>query len=180
MHISKSKISRSIIFSLILAGTLLLRNSSVSFADCGYARRGDCVILTMTLCPDKPTMCCDSITECGALDLAEDCDNPGAGGVPLGECLKLSNSQPVQEVYTTPSFLVNLIVDNLFVVAGIIIFFMTLLAGFFFITGGKKGLDQAKQILLAVIIGFGLMFGAYWIVQIIQTITGADILIKFL
>ena len=179
MHISKSKISRSIIFSLILAGTLLLRNSSVSFANCGYLNRdGSCRIATMIRCQNQKMshMCCDSQTECSALELSEVCD-PGAGGVPLGDCLKLSNSQPVQEVYTTPSFLVNLIVDNLFVVAGIIIFFMTLLAGFFFITGGKKGLDQAKQILLAVIIGFGLMFGAYWIVQIIQTITGADILI---
>ncbi len=103
--------------------------------------------------------------------------NPGEGGISLGDCLKLSDSTPVQDVYTTPAFLVNLIIDNLFVVAGVIIFFMTLLAGFFFITGGKKGLDQAKQILLAVIIGFGLMFGAYWIVQIIKTVTGADILL---
>ena len=178
MHISRSKNSIKIFFSLLVATVLTHTNNTVVFADCQFnPLTTGCVSSNLVQClPDKPRLCCDSITECSAYDLSDECD-PGSGGIPLGECLKLSNSQPVQEVYTTPSFLVNLIVDNLFVVAGIIIFFMTLLAGFFFITGGKKGLDQAKQILLAVIIGFGLMFGAYWIVQIIQTITGADILI---
>lgn len=130
----------------------------------------------MQICSKTNGWCCDAPSECSALNLATDC-SPGVGGVPLGSCLKLSDSQKVQDVYTTPTFLVNLIVDNLFVAAGVVIFFMTLLAGFFFITGGKKGLEQAKQILLAVIVGFGIMFGAYWIVQIIKTLTGADILL---
>lgn len=177
IHKNKPKILAKVIFSWSLATALFLSNSSIGLASCEYnPLTTGCVRASLTRCTDLPNLCCDSLTECSAYNLSDVCD-PGKGGVPLGSCLKLSNSQPVQDVYTNPAFLVNLLVDNLFVVAGLAIFFMTLLAGFFFITGGKKGLDQAKQILLAVLVGFGIMFGAYWIVQIVQSLTGADILI---
>ena len=151
------------------------------FASCEQAiTRPDnslgCADSSMAHCSNDVRFCCDSSTECTTKDFSTECD-PGSGGITLGSCLKLSNDSKVQDVYTTPSFLVNLIVDNLFVAAGIVIFVMVLLAGFFFITGGKKGLEQARQILLAVLVGFGIMFAAYWIVQIIKTVTGADILI---
>lgn len=163
--------------SLLLTFAIVFFSTKAVKASCGpYYDGPGCSYSSMSRCTNVPSMCCESSSECSALELATDC-SPGEGGVPLGSCLKLSNSQPVQDVYTNPAFLVNLLVDNLFVVAGLAIFFMTLLAGFFFITGGKKGLDQAKQILLAVLVGFGIMFGAYWIVQIVKYITGADILL---
>lgn len=160
---------------------IFVTRSSQAYAFCGAkvldaTMQWACPSGASTVCPGATSVCCSSNAECNTYSLATDCD-PGAGGVPLGSCLKLSDDQQIQDVYNNPAFLVNLIVDNLFVVAGLIIFFMTLLAGFFFITGGKKGMEQAKQILLAVLIGFGLMFGAFWIVQIIQYITGADILL---
>lgn len=161
------------ILAIIIFLSIFFDNWHFTYADC-YQFTGDEKCEQFNC---NNGWCCDNHTECSALELATDCSSPGAGGVPLGSCLKLSNNKPVQDVYTNPAFLVNLLVDNLFVVAGLAIFFMTLLAGFFFITGGKKGLDQAKQILLAVLVGFGIMFGAYWIVQIIKYITGADILL---
>lgn len=97
--------------------------------------------------------------------------------IPLGDFLKLSDSTKVSDVYTTPAFLVNLIVRNLFVVAGIILLVIGLYAGFQYITGGRKGMDNAKQMLTAAAVGFILMFSAYWIVQIVKIITGADILL---
>lgn len=97
--------------------------------------------------------------------------------VPLGDYLKLSDSTKVSEVYSTPAFLVNLIVRNLFVVAGIILLVIGLYAGFQYITGGRKGMDNAKQMLTAATVGFLLMFSAYWIIQIIKIVTGADILL---
>ncbi len=104
--------------------------------------------------------------------------NPGAGGINLGNCLQLSDSSLVSAVYNNPAFLVNLIVRNVFVIAGIIMFALILLAGFKIAMagkGGKQGLDDAKNILTAVGLGFLVMFGAYWIVQIVKVITGADI-----
>lgn len=97
--------------------------------------------------------------------------------IPLGDYLKLSDNTKVSEVYDTPAFLVNLIVRNLFVVAGIILLVIGLYAGFQYITGGRKGMDNAKQMLTAAAVGFILMFSAYWIVQIIKIVTGTEILL---
>ncbi len=110
--------------------------------------------------------------------LAASCDpnkQPGDGGIDLGCMLKLGNGFAVKDVYTSPSFLVNLIVYNLFVIAGVLLLFFTLYAGYKFISGGTKGKDEAKGMIQSALVGFLLMFVAYWIVQIVQLITGVKI-----
>ena len=99
----------------------------------------------------------------------------GAANVDLGCLLQLSDGTPVKDVYTTPAFLVNLIVSNLFVIAAVILFLLIFYSGFLFISGGTKGKDQAKGIITSAITGFILMFSAYWVVQIIKALTGVDV-----
>ena len=99
----------------------------------------------------------------------------GEGGINLGDCLKLSDSTNVSDVYTDPAFLVNLIVRNMFVVAGVIIFLMFMLAGYKFITKGKEGIEDAKRTVNISLLGFSIMFAAYWIVQIVSLLTGVNI-----
>jgi hypothetical protein len=98
------------------------------------------------------------------------------GGINLGDCLKLSDSTAVSAVYDSPAFLVNLIVRNLFIVAGVIFFLMIIFAGYRMILGGQKGAEDAKNIFNNAIIGFIIMFSAYWIVQIISYMTGVSII----
>ena len=157
-----------IIFTFFAFSSILVFPTQLQ-AMCRNKRDGACTAMFIE-CPTTNT-CCQNVSECPK---ATGCQ-PGLGGVELGDCLQLSDSSKVQDVYTSPSFLVNLLVDNVFVAAGIMIFFLTLLAGFFFITGGKKGLDQGKQILLAVLVGFGLMLAAYWVVQLFGLIFGLDV-----
>lgn len=110
--------------------------------------------------------------------LAATCDpnkQPGDGGIDLGCLLKLGNGLSVKDVYTSPAFLVNLIVYNAFVIAGVLVLFFILLAGFKFISGGVKGKDEAKTIIQSALVGFLLMFTAYWIVQIVEVVTGVPI-----
>ncbi len=102
---------------------------------------------------------------------------PGQGGVDLGNCLRLADDTPVSMVYTSPAFLVNLIVSNLFIISGVLLVGLIITAGYKFITKGKEGVQEAQQILTNALLGFILMFSAYWIVQIIALITGADILL---
>jgi len=71
---------------------------------------------------------------------------------------------------------VNLVVRNIFIVAGLILFMLIIYSGFIFISGGEKEVTKAKDILTTAIIGLLIMFAAYWIVQIIKIVTGADIL----
>lgn len=102
------------------------------------------------------------------------CD-AGAPNINLGDCLELSSGVPVSSKYTTPAFLVNLIVKNIFVIGGVIIFILIFYAGFKFIQDTSKGKEEAQKILTAALIGAITMFSAYWIVQIIQVLTGVNV-----
>ena len=101
--------------------------------------------------------------------------NTGAGGLDLGSTLKLSDGTPVKDIYQTPADLVNLIVPNMFVLGGIIIFGMLILAGYKYIINTSKGAQEAYEIFKNAVIGFVVMFAAYWVVQVIKLVTGADI-----
>lgn len=100
---------------------------------------------------------------------------PGGTNVNLGDCLLLGDGQRVSEVYTSPAFLVNLIVRNIFVLGGIVIFLMIFYAGFKFIQDTTKGKDEAQKIMTAAIVGAITMFSAYWILQIVGVLTGVNV-----
>ncbi len=85
------------------------------------------------------------------------------------------NPQSIKDVYNNPGTIVNLLVSNLFIVAGLIIFFMIIGAGLSFLKDTEKGKDDAKNLLTGAVAGFLIMFGAYWIVQIVKLLTGANI-----
>lgn len=101
--------------------------------------------------------------------------NLGAGGVDLGSTLTLGDGRAVKDVYKTPADLVNLIVPNMFLVGGIVIFFLIILAGYKYITNTTKGTQEALEIFKNAVIGFVVMFVAYWVVQAIKLMTGANI-----
>ncbi|MDH5533398.1 MAG: hypothetical protein OEX81_03160 [Candidatus Pacebacteria bacterium] len=101
-----------------------------------------------------------------------------ANGLDLGCKFTLGISgDPVKDIYQTPADLVNLIVSNLMVLGGIILFFMVILAGFKFLQDTTKGKEEAMKIMKSALIGFILMFSAYWIVQIVKAITGTNIVL---
>ena len=100
--------------------------------------------------------------------------------VNLGDCLRLGNNQPVSSVYEKPTDMVNLIVKNVFVFAGIVIFLLIFYAGFKMISGGKKGFDEAKSLLTSAVIGLIIMICAYWIVQLVGYLTGVEVALPVL
>lgn len=102
------------------------------------------------------------------------CD-PGDGGVDLGNCLQISSGIPIRAIFSSPAAMINLIVSNVFVLAGIVIFFLIIYAGFKFIQEGTKGKEEAQKILTAAVTGAIVMFSAYWIVQIVQLLTGVNV-----
>lgn len=73
---------------------------------------------------------------------------------------------------------VSKILPNVYVVAGLILFFLVLFGGFHVITGAgdQEKVQKGKAILTSAILGFGILFGSYWIIQIIQVLTGVPIL----
>lgn len=100
----------------------------------------------------------------------------GDDGINLAEYLTLKSGKKVSEVYKTPADIVNLLVSNAFVIAGVLLFIFIIIAGFKFISGDSKGMQEAKTMMGGVLTGFIVMFAAYWIIQIIQILTGQQIL----
>lgn len=180
--IIRSSLTAFVFFSMSLlfanvsqaACSLIRDTGTVTYCDYNHNFQPDLGEGTHIACTNSPPKCCNTQAQC---DLLPSGCAPGSGFISLGDCLKLSDDTKISDTYTNPAFLVNLVVRNLFVVAGVILFFMILLAGFKFITGGKKGLDEAKQIMTAALVGFLLMFSAYWIVQIVKIVTKTNLII---
>ncbi|MBI2405259.1 hypothetical protein HYV22_03725 [Candidatus Gottesmanbacteria bacterium] len=76
--------------------------------------------------------------------------------------------------------LVNVIVRNSLVIAGIIAFILLIVAGFQFIVGAGSGdpkkFEQTRTTILIVLIGLILVVAAVWIVQIVEKLTGLNLL----
>lgn len=66
----------------------------------------------------------------------------------------------------------------IFPIAGIILFVVLILGGFQMLTGANnsKSLEEGKQRITTAIIGFILLFAAYWIAQLLEIIFGIRIL----
>ena len=100
------------------------------------------------------------------------------GGLNLSDYFTLGKSpDTVAGTYSTPAEIVNVVVRNLFVVAGIIFFLMIIYSGFKFVYQGKKGAEDVKTIMTAAVAGLGIMFASYWIVQILEIVTGVEIIL---
>lgn len=72
--------------------------------------------------------------------------------------------------------LISLILKGSFVVAGLIILFLFIFAGVSMIIGaGQNDPEKAKkgqQAITSALIGFVIIFVAYWVVRLIEVITG--------
>jgi hypothetical protein len=81
---------------------------------------------------------------------------------------------------STLANLVSLVVRLGFVISGVLILFFIVFAGFNIIAGaGQNNPEAAKkgqQAASSAVIGFVVVFVAYWIVRLIELITGAHLI----
>lgn len=72
---------------------------------------------------------------------------------------------------------INALVPYIFALAGIILLFLIIGGGFELLTSGgdPKKVESAKGKITHAIIGFIIIFIAYWLVQILETIFGIQI-----
>ena len=96
-------------------------------------------------------------------------------GVNIGEYFT-----PALKGFTTVSALINVLLPNIFTIAGVIALAGVVIAGFNVISHGvsgkSEGLQKSKQSLTYSIMGLVLIFAAYFIMEIIQTILGYNLL----
>lgn len=79
---------------------------------------------------------------------------------------------------TTFGGFTKVIVSNVFVIAGVITLFMMVFGGFQIITsaGNPKQAEKGKGALTGAVVGLLLIFASFWIIQLIETLTGIQIL----
>ena len=76
--------------------------------------------------------------------------------------------------------LVSILVSNALVLAGIIFLFLLVGGGVLMVAGaGRSDPEQAgkgRKAATSAVIGFIIIFASYWIIQIIELVTGIEIL----
>lgn len=102
--------------------------------------------------------------------------------VDIGKELLLKKSTPIGTApqFASPGALISVILPNVYIAAGIALFFLILFGGISVITGAgqndPKKAAQGKKAITSALIGFLIIFASYWIIQIIEVITGFKIL----
>ena len=96
--------------------------------------------------------------------------------IDLGQYFTLSDGQAVGDVFSKPSDLVNLIVRLVFVVVGLILFVIIVIAGFSMLfSGDSSNTEKTKTTMTNAVLGLLIVLAAYWIMQLINRLTGANI-----
>ncbi len=143
---------------------------------CGWVQQGDSWDSCLTANPSETTAFCGETYAAGAKDCI-------FGNTTVSE-QTLGNLNPISvgggdADLTTPGGIISKALGSfVFPIAGIILFMVLLLGGFQMLAGANnsKSLDEGKQRITAAIMGFILLFAAYWIAQLLELIFGIRIL----
>ncbi|MEO8581546.1 MAG: hypothetical protein ABI425_03090 [Patescibacteria group bacterium] len=97
--------------------------------------------------------------------------------IDLGTAIKINDTQSVGEQYKDLGSLINLIVPNIFLLAGVIFLFLMIAGGLSIISSeSTKSVEEGQKKITSALIGFVVMFSAYWIIQVVELLTGLKIL----
>lgn len=102
---------------------------------------------------------------------SEDGSNPDRNSI-LAAFLGVDYTSP------SPAGFINRALTFAFPIAGLILFIMIVWGGFEMLSGAtsKKSIDQGRQRITAALIGFVLLFTAYWIIKVVEAMFGVAIL----
>ncbi|MFH1840548.1 MAG: hypothetical protein ABH807_00080 [Candidatus Shapirobacteria bacterium] len=97
--------------------------------------------------------------------------NPAGGGVGI--------TQQPQGCFDSIGNLISCILPNIYVFAGIILFILMIIGGIGVIKsangGSEEDLKKGQQAITSALQGFLIIFVSYWIIQLVQIITGLQI-----
>jgi Zn-dependent protease with chaperone function len=98
--------------------------------------------------------------------------------VDIGTDFLIQPGKGIREIGTLGD-IISVLLQNIYVLAGLVLFILLIVGGVIFIMGaGGDNPDQAKkgkQAITAALLGFIVIFCAYWIIRIIEILTGISI-----
>ncbi len=101
-----------------------------------------------------------------AIDIGEEFKlKPGGGGIKSAAG------------YGSLGELISNVLPNVYIIASLILFLLLIAGGFAIITssGNPEKQKQGSKALTAAIIGFALVFASFWIIKLIEFLTGIPI-----
>lgn len=100
--------------------------------------------------------------------------------VDIGKTFNLGGGKTIGNVpdYETLFPVLSVILRNIYVIAAIILFIMIFIGGLGMIinAGNAEKQKQSSKTLGSAVLGFVIMFLSYWLIKIIEIITGTSII----
>lgn len=85
--------------------------------------------------------------------------------------------QGADSVADSPTTFLSAILPNIFTIAGMLLLVYLMAGGLMVIkSAGSEGKGKGKDAITNALVGFIIIFAAYWTIQIVQVITGIPIL----
>ncbi|MBI2010516.1 MAG: hypothetical protein HYS86_05095 [Candidatus Chisholmbacteria bacterium] len=98
----------------------------------------------------------------------------------LGDAFKLQGGKSIGNIdaFQSPRAFIAAILPNAFILAGLILLILLIGGGITMITqaGNPEAQQKSKGVVTAAVLGFVIIIAAYWIIQILQVLTGVGIL----
>ena len=86
---------------------------------------------------------------------------------------------PCKSCFDSIGRLISCILPNIYVFAGVILFILMIIGGIGVIRGAGSGneedLKKGQKAITSALLGFLIIFVSYWIIQLVQIITGTEI-----
>ena len=86
---------------------------------------------------------------------------------------------PPAQKFATLGSLISILLKNIYVLAGVLLLVLLIFGGFSIIMGSSQGdprkAGQGQKAATAAVIGFLVIFASYWIIKLIEFITGVNI-----
>ena len=78
----------------------------------------------------------------------------------------------------TPADIINAVIPIIFILAGIILLFMLVFGGFtiFLSAGNPEKIKKGTSMITSALVGFLIIFAAYWIIELLQITFGIKVL----
>lgn len=100
----------------------------------------------------------------------------------IGEEFTLGENQPgigTKPAFQTVGNFISAILPNVYIIASVILFILLIVGGITVITnagkGEQEGVQKGQKAITAALVGFLIIFASYWIIQIIEILTGVSI-----
>lgn len=92
------------------------------------------------------------------------------------DAIQNSAGLPIWHLYVQPAFFVTIILRYVFPIAGILMLIFLVLGGFQLMTsrGDPKAVESAKGKITNALLGFVIIFIAYWLVSLIANVLNLE------